>query len=65
MTDGAMPTHPSPTTTNRARRPDRQARKTEQEAIDAGILPDPDEKEFHESGSIRPDLDDQTIAPPG
>jgi hypothetical protein len=44
---------------------DRQARKTEQEAIDAGILPDPDEKEFHESGSIRPDLDDQTIAPPG
>lgn len=44
---------------------DRQADKTEREAIDAGILPDPDEQEFHESGSIRPDLDDQTIAPPG
>jgi hypothetical protein len=44
---------------------ERQAARTEREAIDAGILPDPDEKEFHESGSIRPDLDDQTIAPPG
>ncbi len=44
---------------------DHQADKTEREAIDAGILPDPDKREFHESGSIRPDLDDQTIAPPG
>ena len=38
---------------------------TEQHAVDAGILPDDDEQKFHESGSIRPDLDDQTIAPPG
>ena len=44
---------------------DRSAERTEQEAIDAGILSDPDEQEFHESGTIRPDLDDQTIAPPG
>lgn len=39
-----------------------QARDT---AEDAGILQDPDEKKYYESGSIRPDLDDQTITPPG
>lgn len=44
---------------------DRSAERTEQEAIDAGILSDPDDQKFHESGTIRPDLDDQTIAPPG
>ncbi len=42
-----------------------QAQRTEEEAVDAGILPDDDEQKFHESGTIRPDLDDQTIAPPG
>ena len=44
---------------------DRSAERTEQEAIEAGILPDPDDQKFHESGTVRPDLDDQTIAPPG
>lgn len=43
---------------------DEQARRTEQHAKEAGILPD-DEPKFHESGDIDPDLDDQTIAPPG
>ena len=43
---------------------DEQARRTEEEAKEAGILPDDDQK-WHESGTIRPDLDDQTIAPPG
>jgi hypothetical protein len=37
------------------------ARKT---AEDAGILDDPDEPKFYESGEAS-DLDDQTIAPPG
>ena len=35
------------------------------EAEDAGILEDPDEPKFHESGTINPELDDQQIAPPG
>ncbi len=43
---------------------DEQARRTEEEAQEAGILSDDDQK-WHESGTIRPDLDDQTIAPPG
>ena len=30
-----------------------------------GLLPDPEAPAFHESGSIHPELDDQTIAPPG
>ena len=30
-----------------------------------GVLPDPDEPKFYESGTIHPELDDQTIAPPG
>jgi hypothetical protein len=42
-----------------------QRDRTVDQAVDAGILPDDDEHKFHESGSIRPDLDDQTIAPPG
>lgn len=43
---------------------DEQVRRTEEEAQDAGILSD-DEQKWHESGTVRPDLDDQTIAPPG
>ena len=35
------------------------------QAEDAGILEDPDEPKFHESGDINPELDDQQIAPPG
>lgn len=38
------------------------ARKTAEEA---GIIDDPDEIHFYESGDIKPELDDQTIAPPG
>jgi hypothetical protein len=34
-------------------------------AEDADILEDPDEPRFAESGTIRPDEDDQQIAPPG
>ena len=44
---------------------DERIDRTRDHAVDAGILPDEDEPKFHESGSIRPDLDDQTIAPPG
>ncbi len=40
----------------------RSARST---AEDAGILDDPDEPKFHESGDIGGDADDQQIAPPG
>jgi hypothetical protein len=43
---------------------DEQAQRTEDTAEEAGILPD-DEQKYHESGTIRPDLDDQTITPPG
>ncbi|MEY2591712.1 MAG: hypothetical protein QOJ67_3696 [Acidimicrobiaceae bacterium] len=32
-------------------------------AQDAHVIDDPNEPKFHESGSIRPDLDDQEIAP--
>jgi len=35
------------------------------DAVDAGILEDPQEQKFHESGEIEPEADDQTIAPPG
>jgi hypothetical protein len=28
-----------------------------------GLLPDPDEPRFYESGTIHPELDDPTIAP--
>jgi hypothetical protein len=38
-----------------------QARK---EAQDAGILDDPEERRFYETGELS-DMDDQTIAPPG
>ena len=34
------------------------------QAEDAGILDDPDEPKFYESGELS-DVDDQTIAPPG
>lgn len=43
---------------------DEQARRTEDDAKEAEILPDDDQK-WHGSGTICPDLDDQTIAPPG
>ena len=39
--------------------------KARDEAEDAGILEDPDEPKFHESGTIGRELDDQQIAPPG
>ena len=42
---------------------DEQIERTEEKAEDAGIIPDPDKKRFADSGTIRPDLDDQTIAP--
>ena len=42
-----------------------RADRTEQMAVDAGILPDEDSPKFHESGTVNPELDDQTIAPPG
>ena len=35
------------------------------EAEDAGILDDPDEPRFADSGAIGADQDDQQIAPPG
>jgi hypothetical protein len=38
-----------------------QARDTAEEA---GIIPDPDEPKFYETGELS-DIDDQTIAPPG
>jgi len=34
-------------------------------AEDAGILDDPDEPKFYESGTEGEELDDQNIAPPG
>ena len=34
-------------------------------AEDADVLEDPDEPRFAESGTIRPEEDDQQIAPPG
>ena len=34
-------------------------------AEDAGVLEDPDEPRFADSGTIRRDEDDQQIAPPG
>jgi hypothetical protein len=34
-------------------------------AQDAHVLDDPDEQKFYESGTVAPELDDQTIAPPG
>jgi hypothetical protein len=40
-------------------------RHAREEAREALGEPDPDEPRFHESGSIHPELDDQTIAPPG
>lgn len=44
---------------------DAQADRADDAVVTAGILPDDDEQKFHESGTVRPDLDDQTIAPPG
>ena len=38
-----------------------QARRA---ATDDGLLED-EEPKYHESGEIRPDLDDQTLTPPG
>ena len=39
--------------------------KARKSAQDAHILDDPDEQKFYESGTVHPELDDQTIAPPG
>ena len=36
-----------------------------QQAEDAGILDDPEEQRFFESGEEGEDSDDQTVAPPG
>ena len=41
-----------------------QIDRAREEAEDAGILDDPDEPTYYESGE-RSDIDDQTIAPPG
>ena len=64
MTDASAP-NDRPTDDTALDDLDDQARRTEAAGEDAGILTDDDTQEFHESGSIRPDLDDQTIAPPG
>lgn len=34
-------------------------------AREDGVIDDPSERKWHESGTIHPELDDQTIAPPG
>ncbi|MGD9797523.1 MAG: hypothetical protein AB7H43_09480 [Acidimicrobiia bacterium] len=34
-------------------------------AREDGVIDDPDERKWYESGTIHPELDDQTIAPPG
>ena len=44
---------------------DAKAKAEEAIADDGTPLFDDDEREYHESGTVRPDLDDQTIAPPG
>lgn len=62
---------------DRSERPDEQAddarldkvdediKKARDEAEDAGILEDPDEHKYYESGDIGTELDDQQITPPG
>jgi len=44
---------------------DERIDKARSKAEDAGVLADPDEETFAESGTIGEDQDDQTIAPPG
>lgn len=44
---------------------DEQIEETRKDAEDAGIIEDPDEPKFYESGEREEHLDDQTIAPPG
>lgn len=44
---------------------DQQIDEARRNAEDAGILDDPDEPKFFESGSEGKEEDDQTIAPPG
>ena len=44
---------------------DAKAKAEEAIGDDGTSLFDDGDKEFHESGEIRPDLDDQTAAPPG
>jgi hypothetical protein len=39
--------------------------KARKEAEDAGIIEDPDEPKYYESGTVGRDLDDQQITPPG
>jgi hypothetical protein len=47
------------------RRVEEQIAEARTAAEDAGILEDGDEPRFEESGTIRPEEDDQQIAPPG
>jgi hypothetical protein len=44
---------------------DEEIARARTEAEEAGILLDPDEPRFADSGTIAPDVDDQQIAPPG
>jgi len=44
---------------------DERIDKARSKAEDAGVLVDPDEETFAESGTVGSDQDDQTIAPPG
>ena len=44
---------------------DAKAKAEDAVADDGTPLFDDDGREFHDSGTVRPDLDDQTIAPPG
>lgn len=43
---------------------DEDIERARRKAEDAGIVDDPDEPKFHETGELS-DIDDQTIAPPG
>jgi len=42
-----------------------KAKAKEAIADDGTPLFDDERQEYHESGTVRPDLDDQTITPPG
>jgi hypothetical protein len=44
---------------------EREVAQAREQAKHDGLLPDDEKPRFHESGSIHPELDDQTIAPPG
>ena len=44
---------------------EKQIAEARKDAEDAGILEDPEEPKFYESGEIGEEQDDQTIVPPG